>query len=145
MRLRLDLANMIFQDWLKSDLDFLEVTDRRLGDRDHATEFMKTACEQIRVVSQEVQGALAQMDREGSEERPGHSNIELRKIEREAKFSEAWITYYYGWILPPDFKPAPGERSKTELLNDAITQFSAYKDLGDRTSTKCDGHRAVLP
>ena len=47
MRIRLELANMIFQDWLKTDLDFLEVTDRRAGDRAHATELMKTANDQF--------------------------------------------------------------------------------------------------
>ena len=119
LRTRLDLANMIFQRWLKTDLDFLEVTDRRVGDRARATELMKAALDQCHTVSAEGQKALVEIDHVSARERPAIVAtyvLELRKIEREAKFSEAWVTYYYGWLLTPDFKPdkAKGERTKDE-------------------------------
>jgi tetratricopeptide (TPR) repeat protein len=140
MRVRLDLANMIFREWLKSDLDFLEVTDRRSGDRAHATELMKTAADQFRSISVEVQKALADIDHmdPAAKSKAFNISIELRRIERESKYSEAWITYYYGWILKSDFKPdkSKGELSKIELLNDSITKFGDYTALPDKNSPK---------
>jgi tetratricopeptide (TPR) repeat protein len=140
IRLRLELANMIFQTWLKTDLDFLEITDRRAGDRAHATEILKTAADQFAGISRETQAILGEMDRMSIQERSkffNTGNLELRKIERESKYDEAWVTYYYGWILTPDFKPASkDERSKSELLNDAITEFKDYAALPDTVSAK---------
>lgn len=136
IRLRLDLANMIFQTWLKTDLDYLEVTDRLAGDRAHAAELLKAAMEQIRVVNAGVKKALAaipDMDRI----RPSlPGGLELRKIEREAKYAEAWITYYYGWALPANFKPEAGESGKQDFLRDAIDLFGAYTALPDKSSAK---------
>jgi tetratricopeptide (TPR) repeat protein len=139
LRVRLNLANMIFQRWLKTDLDFLEVTDRRGGDRAHATELLKDCSDQFRTISSETAEVQRDADKMPEAKRKEFLNIwqfQLRNFQREADYNGAWVTYYYGWVLPADFKPAKGERSKADLLNDAITAFQPFTEMPETVSAR---------
>jgi len=147
VNLRLTLANMVFQQWLKTDLDLLEVTDRRGGDRTHATALLKIASDQYKAVLQDTQTWLSVLDQLPAEDRRKIVNSgqvrRVRNIQRDAEFSGAWVTYYYGWCLPKDFKPTQGGRQRDEILEDAITAFQPYTQMPDRVSAKWYAHMVI--
>ena len=147
LRWRLDLANMIFLKWLKTDLDFLEVTDRRGGDRAHAIKLMKVAAEQFQILSNESASLLLEVDQMPAADRLKFLNtgsFQLRSIQREASYGGAWVAYYYGWVLPADFKPATKEeRSKADYLNDAITALKEYTALPDKNAAKYNAYMVI--
>ena len=147
IKLRLELANMIFQKWLKQDLDIMELTDRGGGDRPGVTALLKAAGDQYKAISADTTAWLSEVDRLSTTDRSKFVNTgyerQLKAIQRESKFSESWVTYYYGWILPPDFKPAPKERNRNEILNDAITSFQQYTSLPDKVSAKWYAHMVI--
>jgi len=144
MNVRLELANMIFQQWLRDDLEFLEVTDRRGGNRQRATELLRVANEQYTVTIRDTEVWLSTLDQLPEEQRRTYVNTgqtrKVRGVQRDAKFANAWVTYYYGWILPKDYKPPKRKRTRDEILNDAITAFQAYVDMPDRVSAKWNAH-----
>jgi len=147
LKQRLELANLIFQKWLRTDLDILEVTDRRGGERARAAELLKAAADQYRAINSDTTQWLSEVDRFSPADRSKFVNTgydrELRRIQREAKFDEAWVTYYLGWVLPADYKPPDKERSRKELLNDAITAFQAYATLPNTVSAKWYAHLVI--
>ena len=149
LKLRLELSSFIFEKWLKTDLDLLEVTDRRGGNRPRAVELLRACHSQYRAITDETTGWLSEIDRMSMTERNKFANTgverQLRQMQREAKYDEAWITYYLGWALPADTKPAPKERSRQDLLNDAITAFQEYisPKTSDRTSVKWYGYMVI--
>jgi len=144
MDVRLELANMIFQQWLRDDLEFLEVTDRRGGNRQRATELLGVANEQYTATIRDTEVWLSTLDQLPEDDRRRYVNTgqtrKVRGVQRDAKFANAWVTYYYGWILPKDYKPPKGKRTRDEILNDAITAFQAYVDMPDRVSAKWYAH-----
>jgi hypothetical protein len=140
LKLRLELANMVFDKWLTDDLDFLEITDRRGGDRAHAADLLKVCTDQYKAISNETAQWLSEIDRMTMAERSKFANTgcdrQLKQVQRQAKFDEARALYYYGWVLPADYKPAPKERSRKDILNDAITAFQAYTSMPDKVAEK---------
>ena len=140
LELRLTLAKMTFEKWLKDDLDLLEVTDRRGGDRTLAVDLLKAAMGQYEAAAQEAVVWLSEMDRLDPKERLKVINTgylrRAQALRRDAELGRAWTLYYLGWVLPADSKPAAGERSRRELLNDAITAFQTYTILPDKVSAK---------
>ncbi|MBE3100062.1 MAG: hypothetical protein IMZ44_23320 [Planctomycetes bacterium] len=140
LQLRLALSNLIFQQWLKTDLDLLEVTDRRGGNRARVVELLKVCMTQYKAIASETIAWLSEIDRMSMADRNKFANTgterQLRQIQRETKYDEAWVTYYLGWSLPEDYKPAAKERSRKDLLNDAVTAFMDYTRLSDRLSAK---------
>jgi hypothetical protein len=140
LKLRLELSNLIFQKWLKTDLDLLEVTDRRGGNRPRAVELLKACMAQYKAIAAETIAWLSDIDRMTMAERNKFANTgterQLRHIQRETRYDEAWVTYYLGWCLPEDYKPDARERSRKDFLNDAITAFMDYTRLSDRLSAK---------
>jgi len=149
LKLRLDLATFIFGKWLKTDLDLLEVTDRRGGNRTRAVELLQACLVQYKAITEETTGWLSEIDRMSMAERNKFANTgverHLRQMQREAKYEEAWVTYYLGWALPADFKPAPKQHSRQDLLNDAITSFQEYigPRVSERTSAKWYGYTVI--
>ena len=149
LKLRLELATFIFEKWLKTDLDLLEVTDRRGGNRPRAIDLLRACLSQYRAITEESTGWLSEIDRMSMTERNKFANTgverHLRQLQREAKYDEAWVTYYLGWALPVDFKPAAKERSRKDLLNDAITAFQEYTGprVSDRASVKWYGYTVI--
>jgi len=144
MNVRLELANMIFQQWLRDDLEFLEVTDRRGGNRQRAIELLRVANEQYTATIRDTEVWLSTLDQLPEDLRRRYVNTgkarKARGVQREAKFANAWVTYYYGWILPKDYKPPKGKRTRNQILGDAITAFQAYVDMPDRVSAKWYAH-----
>jgi len=146
LKLRNELANFIFEKWLKTDLDLLEVTDRRGGNRDRAVELLRTCLAQYKAISEETAAWLSEIDRMSMPERNKFANTgverHLKQMQREGRYEEAWVTYYLGWALPADYKPPAKERSRREFLNDAITAFQEYTGpkISDRTSAKWYGY-----
>jgi TolA-binding protein len=149
LKLRLDLSAFIFEKWLKTDLDLLEVTDRRGGNRPRAIDLLQACLTQYRAITEETTGWLSEIDRMSMTERNKFANTgverHLRQMQREAKYEEAWVTYYLGWALPTDFKPAPKQRSRQDLLNDAITAFQEYigPRISEKTSAKWYGYMVI--
>ncbi|MBM4018701.1 MAG: hypothetical protein FJ288_10305 [Planctomycetes bacterium] len=149
LKLRLDLANLIFQKWLKTDLDLLEVTDRRGGNRSRTVDLLRVCMAQYKAIAAESAAWLSEIDRMTMAERNKFANTgterQLRQIQREAKYDEAWVTYYLGWALPPDHKPEGKERSRKDLLNDAITAFMEYTGptISDKTTAKWHAYLVV--
>jgi len=135
---RADFANMIFQNWLKNDLDILEVTDRRGGDREKAARLLQTAEEQYRAAFQGAIEWQSEIDRDPDRNQYVNAGYtrRLRDLQRDAQYYAAWITYYHAWMLPKDYKPPQGGRSREDLLNDAITAFQSYRDLPDKVPAK---------
>ncbi|HUU89750.1 MAG TPA: tetratricopeptide repeat protein [Phycisphaerae bacterium] len=147
MNVRLELANMIFQQWLRDDLEFLEVTDRRGGNRERATELLGVANEQYTTTIRDTEVWLSTLDQLPEDQRRTYVNTgqtrAVRGVQRDAKFANAWVTYYYGWILPKDYKPPKGKRTRDQILGDAITAFQAYVDMPDRVRAKWQAHMAT--
>jgi len=135
---RAELANRIFQNWLKNDLDLLEVTGGRGGDRKKVARLLQTAEHQYRTA---LQGAIewqSEIDRDPDRNQYVNAGYtrHLRSIQRDARYYAAWATYYRARVLPKDYKPPQGGRSRNELLNDAITAFQSYHDLPDTVPAK---------
>jgi tetratricopeptide (TPR) repeat protein len=149
LKLRLDLATFVFEKWLKADIDYLEVTDRRGGDRTRAVELLRTCLAQYKAINEDTTAWLSEIDRMSMADRNKYANTgverQLKQWQREGKYDEAWVTYYLGWALPADFKPARQERSRKDLLNDAITAFQEYTTprTSDRTSAKWFAYMAI--
>jgi len=146
LRVRKTLADMIFEEWLKTDLDYLQITDRRGGDRQRAIELLKVALDQYKAALEDARTWMSELDRMDMRERLKYANTverEVKKTQREAQYSSDWITYYYAWVLPVDYVPAPKERSRKQLLDDAITAFMAYTKMPDRVSAKWYAHMVI--
>jgi hypothetical protein len=135
---RAELANMIFQNWLKNDLDLLEVTDCRGGDREKVARLLQTAEHQYRAAFQGSIEWQSEIDRDPNRNQYVNAGYtrRLRDIQRDAQYYAAWTAYYRAWVLPKDYKPPQGGRSREELLNDAITAFQSYRDLPDTVPAK---------
>ena len=140
---RVDLGKMIFQNWLRNDLDLMEVTDRRAGNRQKATRLLKVAEEQYRTALRGITEWLAEIDRDTKHKGKYLLQRKLKDLRRDAKHNTAWITYYHAWGLPEDWEPAEGERSREDLLNDAITAFQGYTNLPDRVAAKWYAHLVI--
>ncbi len=138
LQLRAELAKMIFQNWLKNDLDVLEVTDRRGGDRQEAARLLKMAEEQFRAVFRGGTEWLSEIDRDPDPTRYGNAGFTraLGDLRREAEYHSAWVMYYLAWIRPKDYQPAEGEMASDELLKGAITIFEGYLNLPDKVAAK---------
>ncbi|MCX5685282.1 MAG: hypothetical protein NT049_16610 [Planctomycetota bacterium] len=142
LRLRMDLAAFVFEKWLKADIEYLEVTDRRGGNRARAVELFRTCLTQYKAIIEETTAWLSDIDRMSMPERNKFANTgaerNLKQWQRDAKYREAWVTYYLGWALPTDFKPEGKERSRQDLLNDAITAFqeNTTNKVSDKASPK---------
>lgn len=148
IKIRMALAKMIFEMWLKNDLEFLEITDLRYGDRVRATELLKAGADQYRAVLDDINAWRSSLDQLSQGDRlkliAAGLERQITTIEREAKYSNAWINYYYGWILPGDYKPKDKkDRDRKQVLDDAITAFKAYVDLPDRISAKWYAHMVI--
>jgi hypothetical protein len=135
---RAEFAGMIFQNWLKNDLDLLEVTDCRGGDREKVARLLQTAEHQYRAAFQGSIEWQSEIDRDPDRNQYVNAGYtrRLRGIQRDAQYYAAWTTYYHAWMLPKDYKPPQGDRSREELLNDAITAFQSYRDLPDTVPAK---------
>jgi len=140
---RIGLGKMIFQNWLRNDLDLMEVTDRRAGNRQKATRLLKMAKEQYRTALRGITEWLAEIDRDTQHKGKYLLQRKLKDLRRDAKYKTAWIIYYHVWGLPEDWEPAEGERSRKDLLNDAITAFQGYTDLPDRVAAKWYAHLVI--
>ena len=140
LELRLALAKMMFEKWLKGDLDLLEMTDRRGGDRALAIELLRAAMKQYEAAAKAATVWLSEMDRLDPKERLKVINTGylrgVQSVRRNAELGHAWTLYYLGWALPADSKPADGERPREDLLNDAITAFQVYTTMPDKVSAK---------
>ena len=141
LRIRQEFANMVFQQWLKEDLNILELTDRSGGDRPHATELLKVCADQYKAIDAVTSQMLSELDRMTIKERSiffSVGQMELRRIDRESRYNEAWVNYYYAWVLPPDYAPqGKDQRSRADILNDAITAFHQFTSIKeDRVSAK---------
>ncbi len=145
LKLRMDLGNMIFQEWLQHDLDLLELTDRRVGNRQRAAELLKVALDQFSTALLAASQWLSEIDLDPDRSRFVNAGYvrNLQSLRREAEYKTAWITYYRGWVLPKSYEPAEGERGRTALLNDAITGFVGYTDLPDTVPAKWWAHLVV--
>jgi tetratricopeptide (TPR) repeat protein len=125
LKQRLDLANLIYQKWLDTDIQFLEITDRRGGDRAHAGELLKVSVEQYKAIATDTAAWLSEIDRFSITERSKFQNTgydrQLRKVQAQAKFFEACASFYYGWLLPVDYKPADKQATRKQILDEAIT------------------------
>jgi len=140
---RVGLGKMIFQNWLRNDLDLMEVTDRRAGNRQKATRLLKVAEEQYRTALRGITEWLAEIDRDTEHKSKYLLQRKLKDLRRDAKYNTAWITYYHAWGLPEDWEPAKGERSREDLLNNAIAAFQGYTDLPDRVAAKWYAHLVI--
>jgi tetratricopeptide (TPR) repeat protein len=149
LKLRLDLSTFLFENWLKTDLDLLEVTDRRGGNRPLAIDLLRACLTQYKAITEETTSWLSEIDRMSMTERNKLANTgverHLRQLQRTARYQEAWVTYCLGWAIPTDYKPAPKERSRQDLLNDAITAFQEYTGprISERTSAKWYGFMVI--
>jgi hypothetical protein len=135
---RAELAGMIFQNWLKNDLDLLEVTDRQGGDREKVARLLQTAEQQYRAAFQGAIEWQSEIDRDPNRNQYVNAGYtrHLRDLQRDAQYYAAWTTYYRAWTLPKDYTPPQGGRSREDLLNDAITAFQSYRDLPDTVPAK---------
>ena len=144
LRIRQEFANMVFQQWLKDDLNILELTDRSPGAlpiAQRVAELLKVCADQYKAIDAVTSQMLSELDRMTIQERMKFFSVgqlELRRIDRESRYNEAWVNYYYAWVLPPDYAPqGKDQRSRADIFNDAITafqQFTAIKE--DRVSVK---------
>ena len=145
LKIRLALADMIYKQWLDKDLEYLEITDRRAGDRQAAIALLKVAGDQYRAVLEDCKAWLSDIDHLDPAGRAKYFNFdrEVKKAQRDAQYSSDWITYYYAWVLPVDYTPAEKERSRKQMLDDAITAFMAYTRMPDRVSAKWYAHMII--
>ena len=148
LKIRRTLADMIFEHQLTDDLDYLQITDRRAGDRQRTLDLLKVAGDQYKASLEDCRTWMSELDRMDMKERLKYANTfdrEIRRTRLEAQYSSDWITYYHGWVLPVDYVPADKERSRKQLLDDAITAFQAYTTnrTSDRDSRKWYAHLVI--
>jgi tetratricopeptide (TPR) repeat protein len=146
LKIRKTLADMIFEQWLKTDLDYLQITDRRAGDRQRTIELLKVAGDHYKAALEDSRTWMSELDHMDMRERLKYANTierQVKSTQREAQYSSDWITYYYAWVLPPDYVPAEKERSRKQMLDDAITAFMAYTKMPDRVSAKWYAHLVI--
>lgn len=140
LRARLELANMVFQQWVKIDLDLLEAGQGFGGDRPRVIQLLSLATDAYDATIRDCEewlSALAMLPGEGNQRFAmlGKRREVANKM-KEAKYYNAWAQYYYGWMLPKDYKPKKGQRARNQILNDAITAFMPSTDEADRVSAK---------
>jgi len=137
MQARLALANMVFQEWLRTDLNLLEMTQRHGGNRERAIELLSLATDAYAATVDDCETWLTNLQMLPSDDYSRFTNLgnrrRVRDASKQARYFSAWAQYYYGWLLPKDYKPAEGRRNRKEILNDAITAFMPYAD-SDRDS-----------
>jgi hypothetical protein len=134
---RLALANMVFQDWLTTDLNLLEMTQRHGGNRQRAIELLILATDLYAATVEGCETWLMNLDMLPGDDYSRFTNLgnrrKVRDASRQARYFNAWAQYYLGWLLPQDYQPPEGRRNRSEILNDAITAFMPYADT-DRDS-----------
>ncbi len=152
---RLALANMIFQQWIKDDLDLLEVTQRYGGDRQRVVPLLHQAVETYAKVVEDGNAWLSNLTMlPGDYSRFANLNKrrQVKDAMNQANYFSAWALYYHGWLLPKGEGPdkgsekaegqgkggkGKGPRSRKALLNDAITAFMPFaNDDRDRVANK---------
>jgi len=137
---RMAFANIVFNQWLRGDLDLLEVADRRSGDCQGALSRLEKAKTQFLTALEETNQWLSEIDRLPEDEQDRLINAgykaKLNGIRREAEYFGAWVRYSYAWLLPKDYKSPDGGRSRKDLLGDVITIFEGYTTLGDNVTAK---------
>ena len=135
---RLALANMIFQEWLTTDLNLLEMTQRHGGNRQRAIELLSLATDAYAATVEGCENWLTNLAMLPGGDYSRFTNLGTRrKIQdagKQARYFNAWAQYYYGWLLPEDYKPEEGRRNRVQILNDAITAFSPYADTDRDTN-----------
>jgi len=152
IRARLALANMVFQQWIKNDLDLLEVTQRYGGDRQRVIPLLQQAVETYAKVVEDGDAwlsNLAMLPGDYSRFASLNKRREVRDAMNQAKYFSAWAQYYCGWLLPkgPEQDKGNGEdkgkekgespRSRNVILNDAITAFQPFaNDDRDQVANK---------
>jgi len=138
---RIALANMIFQQWIKTDLNLLELTQRYGGNRKRAAELLGLATEAYAATIEDCEAWLTNLAMLPGDDYSRFTNLGKRRqimdASKQATYFNAWAQYYYGWLLPEDYKPPKGKRNRTEVLNDAITGFMPFADdTRDRVANK---------
>jgi len=140
IKARLELANMIFQQWIKIELDLLEAGLGFGGDRPRVIRLLSLASDTYDATLRDCEewlSTLAMLPGEGNQRFTLLSRRrEVTTMMKEAKYYNAWTQYYYGWLLPKNYKPKKGQRGRKEILNDAITAFMPSTDESDRVSAK---------
>jgi len=138
IKARLALANMIFQQWLTNDLNLLEVTQRYGGNRQHATELLRLATKAYAATIADCETWLTNLELLPGDDYSRFTNLgkkrEVTDASKQANYFSAWAQYYYAWLLPEDYKPPKGGRSRKEILEDAITAFLQFADLDRDTN-----------
>ncbi|MFO8012029.1 MAG: hypothetical protein R6X20_01860 [Phycisphaerae bacterium] len=129
---RLALANMVFQQWLTTDLNLLEMTQRHGGNRQRAIELLGVATDAYAATVEGCGTWLTNLDMLPGDDYTRFTNLgnrrQVRDASRQARYFNAWAQYYLGWLLPQDYQPPEGRRNRSEILNDAITAFTPYAD-----------------
>jgi len=129
---RLALANMIFQDWLKTNLDLLEISQRQGGDREGAVKLLRLANDAYADVTNACESWLTNLAMLPGDDYSQFTNLgkrrKVRNAEKQARYFGAWGQYYYAWLLPEAYKPPEGRRTRKEILSDAITAFMPFAD-----------------
>ena len=148
LKIRRTLADMIFEHQLTDDLNYLQITDRRAGDRQRTLDLLKVSGEQYKAVFDDARTWMSDLDHMELKERSKYVNTfdrAIKKMQGEAKYASDWIMYYYAWVLPPDYIPADKERSRKQMLEDAITAFQAYTGPAypDRGAPKWYAHLVI--
>ena len=135
---RLALANMVFQQWLTNDLNLLEMTQRHGGNRERAIELLAIATDGYAATVEDCETWLTNLDMLPGDDYSRFTNLgnrrRVRDASKQARYFNAWAQYYYGWLLPEDYEPAEGKRTRSEILNDAITAFMPYADADRDTN-----------
>jgi len=134
---RLALANMIFQQWLTTDLNLLEMTQRHGGNRERAIKLLSLATDAYAATVEDCESWLTNLSMLPADDYSRFTNLgnrrKVRDASKQARYFNAWAQYYYGWLLPEDYKPPKGRRNRKEILGDAIIAFMPYAD-SDRDS-----------
>jgi hypothetical protein len=138
VKARLALANMIFQQWLTNDLNLLEMTQRHGGNRERAIQLLALATDAYAATVEGCETWLTNLDMLPGDDYSRFTNLgnrrRVRDASKQARYFNAWAQYYYGWLLPEDYEPAEGKRTRSEILNDAITAFMPYADTDRDTN-----------
>ncbi|MDP6381134.1 MAG: hypothetical protein QF662_07295, partial [Phycisphaerae bacterium] len=131
---KLELADMIFEKWASPQLNLMEITDRQQGDREKVIKMVGTSLKHYRETLQDLNQWISEMDRSAdfdeAFDNPEFYRDALR-LQRRSRYTMAWVTYYYAYVLPDNFKPADGQRSRGVLLETALTLIMEHATIAN--------------
>ncbi len=136
---RLELGNMLLSRWATADLDELELSDGRRGDRQRLAEILTRARQALERGWTEIQPLASELDRGGIDVEDRYLSLglfdTLHSLETDLQFNLAWANYYIAVV------ESRNEARRSESLRAAERYF---QNLIEAVPTGASAYRVFL-